>query len=174
MSLIYIHESIIQDSTNTSNNPISMLDQSSSISNNYIDISFCDLQSVNNYLNSQIENFSNMFSTNNNAKIRVFNCGEKTMQQRYLDILTMQLGFNGILSKLSTTVYGDDYLVLKDTEHQNINMRQTLTNDLNELRGNDPNEVFKTAQLDSTIYSTILWIILAIVIIYYIFIRVDG
>jgi len=174
MSLIYIHESIIKNTTSPSMNPISMLDRNSSISNNYIDISFCDLQSVNNYLNSQITNFSNTFSTNNQAKISILNCGEKTMQQRYLDILTMQLAFNGILSNLSKHVYGDDFLNLKDTQQQNINMRQTLTTELNELSRNDPNEIFKSAQFDSTIYSTILWIILAIVLIYYIFIRLDG
>ena len=154
-----------------------MLDTSPMTNSNYVDLSFCDLQSANQYMNDQIANFSKTFSVNNYTTIPIVvgntNCGAKTMQQRYLDLITMQLGFNGILSAMSTSLYGDDYLNLKDRQQSNINMRQSLMNEWNELSGNDPNQIFKNAQLDSTIYSTILWTILAIILIYYIFIRVD-
>jgi hypothetical protein len=181
MSLIYIHESVIPNNTQATANPdqnnISMLDTAPMSNSNYTDISFCDLQSANQYLNDQIANFSNTFSVNNYTTIPIVvggkNCGAKTMQQRYLDLITMQLGFNGILSAMSRSLYGDDYLKLKDTQQANINMRQSLMNEWNELTGNDPNKIFKNAHLDSTIYSTILWTILAIILIYYIFIRVD-
>jgi hypothetical protein len=176
MSVIYIHESI-SNKTTPSDNLISMLDNKAAFNDptNYIDISFCDLQSANSYLNDQISQFSNTFSSNNKATITVIpNTNTiKTMQQRYLDLFTMQLAFNGILSDLSKSIYGDDYLNLQRMQQQNIELRNSLDTELDELYGNDPNEIFKKAQLDSTIYSSILWVILAILLIYYIFVRVD-
>jgi len=174
MSFIYIHESIITDTSNKSNNTISLLDKKENVNPNYYDISFCNLQSVNDYLNAQLVQFSETFSNNRNATIVHPKTGSaKTMQQRYLDLVTMFMMFNGILSEISVSMYGKDYLELEKIQRKNIELRQTMNTELDELYGNDPNDIFKKAQLDSTIYSSILWVILAILLIYYIFIRID-
>jgi hypothetical protein len=93
----------------------------------------------------------------------------KTMKQRYLDLFTMQLMFKGILSKITVDLYGDDYLNLKNIEIKNLQIRNNMENDLKLYQIENPT---KKAHLDSTIYSAILLIILAILLVYYLFMHI--
>jgi hypothetical protein len=132
---------------------------------NYSDTYYVNLQDVHTYLNSQIEEFKN-FSGKSSDTIDE---NGKTMKQRYLDLFTMQVMFKGILSKLTVAVYGDDYLNLKNIEIKNLQIRNNMETDLKLYQNENPN---KKAQLDSTVYSAILLIILAIILIYYLFMHI--
>ena len=137
-------------------------------SNNYGDIQqFSSFDDVNKYIQSQIDLFKLKFQNNQSY---IFN--GKTMQQMYYDILSIEGMFQSIMRNLLIQYYGQDYdnIIKKLAEYNDNN--NIVANGLDEL--NSSSHSIKYSQnimLDSTIFSTVLWTVLAICLLYYVFIK---
>lgn len=132
---------------------------------------------VNNYIQQQINIFQNTFgiimSTSDISKDNSQAGYNKTMKQRYYDLLMMQYSFNNIMTQLLQNYYGNDYNNLLKTTSDYFNYREIIENGLYEINGNNNSLNYNTTLLlDSTLYSTVLWIILAICLLYYVFIKI--
>jgi hypothetical protein len=90
----------------------------------------------------------------------------KKMLQRYTDLINMQLSFKQILSDTSKIYLGSDATELLKKKNELDKKKASIESSLNDLQTEDVK-----VKLDSTIYTTVLWTILSIVLIYYVFIR---
>ena len=76
------------------------------------------------------------------------------------------------MSQLLQSYYGKDYETMLKMATDFNNNNQIIQNGLDELNGSSNSMKYNTnILLDSTIYSTVLWTILAICLIYYVFIK---
>ena len=147
---------------------ISYGEVANSVRNNYGEIlQFSSFYDVHKYIENQIDLFKTTF---NNNQSYIFN--GKTMNKMYYDILTIEALFNEIMNRLLQNYYGEDYynIVSKLAEYNDSN--NIITNGLDEL--NNSSHSIKYSQniiLDSTVFSTVLWTILAICLLYYVFIK---
>lgn len=123
---------------------------------------------ANNYLQEQINIFMNTFNKNDSS-ITNYN---KTMDERFQDLSYMQLTFNTIMSQLLKNYYGKDYDTMLKMAKDFNNNNEIIQNGLDELNGTSHSMNYNTnVMLDSTVYSTVLWTILAICLLYYVFIK---
>ena len=129
---------------------------------NYTFTKFMNLKDVNVYLETEINKFYGTF----NGNIKGTDSYGKTMQQRYVDLINMQLLFKDILSDTSKLYLGSDAMDLLKKKNELEKKKAAIDLSLNHLQKEDVK-----IRLDSTIYTTVLWTILAIVLIYYVFIR---
>ena len=132
---------------------------------------------VNNYIKQQINIFESTFGTTTNTnsiigEVTISNYN-KTMKTRYYDLLIMQYSFHDIMNQLLNKYYGNNYNNLLQTTNNYFNYRDIITNGLDEINKNDKSINYNTnLLLDSTLYSTVLWTILAICLLYYVFIKI--
>jgi len=135
---------------------------------NYIAYNYSSFNEVNRYIQDQIKIFSKSFNKTNTGT----DLYGKTMNQRYQDIVLMQTTFLDIMMKKLQSYYGKDYdnvvkLINKYSKDNDI-----INNGLDELNGNSNTIQFsQNILVDSTVFSTILWTILAICLLYYVFIK---
>jgi uncharacterized membrane protein YheB (UPF0754 family) len=123
---------------------------------------------VNNYIQQQINIFMNTFNQNGSS-IKNYN---KTMDERFQDLYYMQLTFYNIMSQLLKNYYGKDYATMLKMAKDFNNNNEIVQNGLDELNGSSHSMSYNTnVMLDSTVYSTVLWTILAICLLYYVFIK---
>ena len=163
-------------------NPLTLVEQISSNTNkSYIGYSanknntnysytqnFTTFIEVNNYIQQQIDIFMNTFRKNGSS-ITNYN---KTMDERFQDLYYMQLTFYNIMSQLLKNYYGKDYDTMIKMAKDFNNNNEIIQSGLDELNGSSNSMNYNTnVMLDSTIYSTVLWTILAICLIYYVFIK---
>jgi len=127
---------------------------------------FGSFTDVNNYIQQQINVFINAFSDGEKNK---FN---KTMIQRYFDIMSMQMSFFNIMNTLLKTYYGRDYNGIIKLHNDYYDKHKIVQNGLDEINGTARSTKYSTnVLLDSTVYSTVLWTVLAICLLYYVFIK---
>lgn len=137
------------------------------VTNNYIVTKFKSFDEVHQYIKDQISIFENTFNNQKNT-----NLSGKTMNQRYQDIIFMQISFNNIMDNVLKSYYGKDYNKVAELINKYYNSNEIINNGLDELNGNSTSIVFsQNILLDSTIFSTVLWTILAICLLYYVFIK---
>ena len=161
---LYIHESIV------TNRYVSYISSTADYSqtnrnNNFKDIQMYDYEDINKYINSEIDVFYNTFSNNPNA---TDNNG-KTMLQRYLDIISMQASFSKIIKNVSSYYLGADAYTLYEKNNKMKSLRSKIDTNMDMLDNNSGPTMDKKLNVDSTIYSAVLWTILIIVILYYLF-----
>ena len=166
MSFIWVYEN--------ENQPSYIKYSSSSDSTN--SQKFASFIQVNNYIKQQINDFYAAFNgsttPNDSSQINFPNIKTKTMVQRYTDISLMQMYLKIIMKKLLKNYYNYDYDDIKNKIADYTNYNQIINNGLDEINGSTSSMQYsQNVLLDSTIYSTILWVILAICIVYYIFIK---
>lgn len=154
---IYVNESILK-------NPYvpSVVSFNSMSQDNYTFTKYMNLNDVNSYLENEINKFYGSF----NGNTRGTDSYGKKMLQRYTDLINMQLSFKEILSNTSQSYLGSDAINLLKKKNELEKKKTAIDSVLNELQTEDVK-----IKLDSTIYTTVLWTILAIVLIYYVFIR---
>jgi hypothetical protein len=125
-------------------------------------------KNINQYLKDEITNFQTTFKSNPNNKYK-----GKTMNQRYVDLYNMQMNLQSIMKSLFTDVYKKDLPDIINILNDYNNTTQKIQYGLDELNGNrDSLSYTQKIMLDSTIYSTVLWTILAISLLYYVFVRI--
>ena len=120
------------------------------------------MNGVNDYIINEIDKFYRTFKDNSEGT----DSYGKTMQQRYADLINMQLSFKELLSNTSVRYLGEDAMKLFEKNNELEKKKTEIQSSVNDLQKEDVK-----IKLDSTIYTTVLWTILAIVLIYYIFIR---
>jgi len=197
MSYIWVYESNINLNTlsptpqTTSNNYISYIGygkNSDPNNNGYSITNYNSFVEVNNYLNNQINDFKNAFndSSNINTTSNIGNIKGKTMSQRFQDIYSMQQTLMNIMQGSLTNYYNISdpsaintanpstkmsYDKLRNNILNYTNYNEKINNGLDQLNGTSNSVTYsQNILLDSTIYSTVLWTILAICLLYYIFI----
>ena len=132
------------------------------IDNNYTFTKFMNMNEVNQYLETEINKFYGKFNGNTKGT----DSYGKTMQQRYADLINMQLSFKELLSNTSKSYLGSDAMDLLKKKNELEKKKANIDISLNNLQKEDVK-----VKLDSTIYTTVLWTILVILLIYYVFIR---
>ena len=161
---IYIHESKIQQNGNSYVSYISETRETDAI--NFKDIEFTDYEDIHNYILNEIDVFYNTFSLAPTST----DLNQKTMQQRYLDIFCIQIGFYKILKTVSTAYLGTDAIKLLNDNAKLKSLRSKLDQEMNDVYGHDGSTSRENKlKVDSTIYSTVLWTILAAFLVYYVF-----
>ena len=123
---------------------------------------YMNLNDVNVYLENEINKFYGTFNGNTKGT----DSYGKKMLQRYTDLINMQLSFKQILSDTSKIYLGSDATELLKRKNELEKKKASIESSLNDLQTEDVK-----VKLDSTIYTTVLWTILSIVLIYYVFIR---
>ena len=164
MSYLWVYN----DPTGSYMSYISYGNVANNVKNNYREIlQFSSFYDVHKYIKEQIDLFKTTF---NNNESYIFN--GKSMNKMYYDILSIEALFNKIMKTSLQNYYGEDYdtITQKIAEYNDSN--NIITNGLDEL--NNSTHSIKYSQniiLDSTVFSTVLWTILAICLLYYIFIK---
>ena len=162
---LYIHESKIQQNGNSYASYIS--DSPETDTSNFRDVDFSDYEDVHSYILNQMTTFYNTFKPNPTLR----DANQKTMKQRYLDIFSIQIGFHGILQSVSQSYLGTDAVTLLNNNTKLKSLRSKLDNDINNVYGHDGSASRDNKlKVDSTIYSSVLWTVLAVFLIYYVFI----
>jgi hypothetical protein len=109
------------------------------------------------YINSQ---------TNDNDK--------KELCQRFSDLSNMLNDYNTIISVFNRddikSTYKDDYDTINANYKKNMILRNELSNKVNELYFDEGSRIGNSKlYLDSTVYTSILWTILATTVLFYVF-----
>ena len=184
MSYIWVYDNILKYSTSNQINSgyVSYIEYSNNpypnTSDKYTTIQkYNSFVEVNNYIKQQINIFESTFGTTTNtnsiSEDITINNYNKSMKQRYYDLCFMQYSFYNIMNQLLKKYYGNDYNNLLQTTNNYFNYRDIITNGLDEINKNDKSINYNTnLLLDSTLYSTVLWTILAICLLYYVFIKI--
>ena len=184
MSYIWVYDNILKYSTSNKSNSkyASYIGYSNNpypnTSDKYTTIQkYNSFVEVNNYIKQQINIFESTFGTTTNTNAIIdditINNYNKSMKQRYYDLIIMQYSFYNIMNQLLKKYYGNDYNNLLQTTNNYFNYRAIITNGLNEINNNNKSINYNTnLLLDSTLYSTVLWTILAICLLYYVFIKI--
>jgi hypothetical protein len=123
------------------------------------------------WLQSGDSAFNNYAYTNEYIKSKTNPNDWKPLCQRYADIGQLLKDFSKILSKIEASTqgqYSDQYQEILQMYQQNVDTRKTLETRLDKLNTGAQYRDIKT-QLDSTIYISVLWTILATVTVFYIF-----
>jgi hypothetical protein len=136
--------------------------------NNYVAYNYTSFNEVNQYIQDQINIFSKSFI----KKTATIDLYGKTMSQRYQDIFLMQTTFLDIMKNKLKSYYGDDYDNIVQLINKYSRDNDIINNGLDELNGNSNSIKFsQNILVDSTVFSTVLWTILAICLLYYVFIK---
>jgi hypothetical protein len=184
MSYIWVYDNPISFATScpdVDNSSMSYITYTTSTSpietcENYTNIqNFGSFTNANNYINDQIAIFKSTFSASSSS------INGKTMYERFQDIIFMQICLTDIMSQLLDTYYSgnisDDehtgqYKKVHDLINNYNNENQIINNGLDELNGTKQSASYShNVMLNSTVYSTVLWTILAICILYYVFFK---
>ena len=107
------------------------------------------------YINSQ---------SSNNAK--------KQLCQRLEDIKSLLEDFNRILNDIpqnAISTYTDNLKYLQDTKNKNQELRDLLDKKLDQIYSAETRHTDSLVMLDATVYTSVLWTILATSIIYFMF-----
>jgi hypothetical protein len=103
--------------------------------------------------------------TNNNDK--------KQLCQRFADISQLLTDFKNIIDAFNTDAiknnYKDDYNMIMEKYKANLELRNDLNTKINELYSYNSKIGNSKLYLDSTVYTSVLWTILATTILFYIF-----
>jgi hypothetical protein len=124
---------------------------------NFGDRPFDDITYTNYYLNSK---------KNNNDK--------KEICQQLADLSALLKDYKRILDSINTTYnkdkYKDDYNLIMEKYNANLVLRNELNEKINELYSVEGSRVGNSKlYLDSTVYTSVLWTILATTFLFYIF-----
>jgi hypothetical protein len=117
--------------------------------------------------------FNNVAYTDEYIRNKMTDNDKKPLCQRYADVLQMLTDFSSILKDLNnpavTNKYLDHYQEIMKTFEQNNHIRRGLEDKLESVYG--PNSVYDDSRkfLDSTIYVSVLWTVLATTALFYIF-----
>lgn len=124
-----------------------------------------------NIVNNPFENISYTDSyltskTNNNDK--------KQICQQFSDVSQLLTDYKSILDSINTednkTKYTDDYNLIMTKYNANLVLRNELTTKVNELYSDQGSRLGNSKlYLDSTVYTSVLWTILATTVLFYIF-----
>ena len=163
---IYIHESKIQTTGDSYISYISATQETDTI--HFTDVKFNDYEDAHNYILNEIQKFYNTFSSAPDGK----DANNKTMQQRYLDIFSIQVGFSEVLKMVNTAYLGTDPVMLNAASSHLKSLQSKMDEDLNDVYGHDGSTLRENKlTVDSTIYTSVLWTILAVFLVYHVFIR---
>ena len=117
--------------------------------------------------------FDNISYTDEFIKSKMTDNDKKQLCQRYADILQMLKDFLDILQSMNkpeiTKKYVDRYLEIMKTFKQNNNIRKSLEKKLESIYGEGSMYDDSKKFLDSTIYISVLWTVLATTSLFYIF-----
>lgn len=97
---------------------------------------------------------------------------KKQLCQRLEDIKSLLEDFNDILNKIpqgDVSTYTDKLNYLQDTKMKNQQLRDLLDKKLDQIYSTDTRHTDSLVMLDSTVYTSVLWTILATSIIYFMF-----
>jgi hypothetical protein len=98
---------------------------------------------------------------------------KKSLSQRLRDLQSMLTIFQEILGQLDTEEikkkYPDQYNNIMQKYKQNISMRTILDQKLDNIYSNESSYGNSKRFLDSTVYTSVLWTILATTLVFYIF-----
>lgn len=128
----------------------------------------------NSLLNSNSTIFNNIEYNNTYVNSQTDNNKKKNLCQKYNDIKQMLDDFQTILTEINTDEnindYPDDYNLIMKKYSNNMVLRNELNGKIDELYS-DKHSKFGNSKLhlDSTVYTSVLWTILATTIIFYIF-----
>jgi hypothetical protein len=117
--------------------------------------------------------FNQLSYTDQYIQSKMTDNDKKSLCQRYADVLQMLTDFSNILKSMNnptvTNKYLDHYLLIMKTFEQNNTIRQGLEKKLESVYGE--NSVYDDSRkfLDSTIYVSVLWTVLATTTLFYIF-----
>jgi hypothetical protein len=122
---------------------------------------------ANQYIKQQIDEFITSYKNVSSSS-----SSKKSMSNRYQDIYNMQLILMKIMQEGLKKYYGNDYNSIRDVLIDYYNYNETINNGLDEINGTKYSMNYSmNTRLDYTIYSTVLWVILAICLVYYVFIK---
>jgi hypothetical protein len=152
----YIHESI----TNNVQYVHSYISTTIENQQIYDEMITYDYKDVNDYLMSEIKKFHDTFSKDPTTLDEY----EKTMIQRYTDLLNMQTTFKQIMKKTSIVYLGTDAEKFLYNTIELKKIKNEIDSKLANLHGSNSGDNKNT--LDSTIYSTVLWTIVLICLIF--------
>ena len=96
---------------------------------------------------------------------------KKSLSQRLSDLQSMLSTFQYILNNIDTlkSKYPDQYNNIMQKYNQNVSMRTILDQKLDNIYSNESSYGNSKRFLDSTVYTSVLWTILATTIVFYIF-----
>jgi hypothetical protein len=95
---------------------------------------------------------------------------KKQLCQQLNDINSLLIDYNGFIKNIDTTGYTYDYGSIKNKYNNMIKTRDELNKKVNDLYSEKGSRLENSKlYLDSTVYTSVLWTILATTIIFYIF-----
>ena len=101
------------------------------------------------------------------------NNDKKELCQRFADISQLLTDFKNIIDSLNTdnikNTYKDDYDMIMEKYKANLELRNDLNTKINDLYSDNSKIGSSKLYLDSTVYTSVLWTILATTILFYIF-----
>jgi hypothetical protein len=128
-------------------------------------------QSIN--INPDVVKYHSVFE-NGISNIRYNDTAKKTLSQRVADLTQLLSDFSTILSSLSTqdiqNKYPQQYGEIMEMSKTNMELRNELEKKIHQLYGGNESRYGNSKlYLDSAVYSSVLWTILATTLLFYIF-----
>jgi hypothetical protein len=117
--------------------------------------------------------FNNLTYTDAYKNSKTNNNDKKQLCQRFADISQLLTDFKNIIDSLNTdnikNTYKDDYNMIMEKYKANLELRNDLNTKINDLYSDNSKIGSSKLYLDSTVYTSVLWTILATTILFYIF-----
>jgi hypothetical protein len=118
--------------------------------------------------------FDNISYTDSYLTSKTNNNDKKQICQRFADLSNLLKDYKSILDSINTAnnkdKYKDDYISLMTKYNANLVLRNELTEKVNELYSDQGSRLGNSKlYLDSTVYTSVLWTILATTVLFYIF-----
>ena len=117
--------------------------------------------------------FNNLTYTDAYKNSKKNNNDKKQLCQRFADISQLLTDFKNIIDSLNTdnikNTYKDDYVMIMEKYKSNLELRNELNTKINDLYSDNSKIGNSKLYLDSTVYTSVLWTILATTILFYIF-----
>ena len=158
----------INESKKNNSNYSSYISEIPNNDTNFNVIKMYDYEDINNYIDNEITIFYNTFVNNQNITDKY----EKSMLQRYLDIISMQSSFSKIMKNTSKYILGTDAYDLYIKNNEMKSLRNKVDININQFNDDNVHQLENKLKLDSTIYSAVLWTILIVILLYYIFVNI--
>jgi hypothetical protein len=118
--------------------------------------------------------FDNITYTNSYLTSKTNSNDKKEICQQFSDVSQLLTDYKNILDSINTTTnkntYTDDYNLIMTKYNANLVLRNELTGKVNELYSDKGSRIGNSKlYLDSTVYTSVLWTILATTVLFYIF-----
>jgi hypothetical protein len=118
--------------------------------------------------------FDNITYTNSYLTSKTNSNDKKEICQQFSDVSQLLTDYKNILDSINTTtnknMYTDDYNLIMTKYNANLVLRNELNGKVNELYSDKGSRLGNSKlYLDSTVYTSVLWTILATTVLFYIF-----